>query len=502
MSAKFIIKSTFLVLVAALAIVLSACGGGSPGDGYTVVSPIVNPGETLTGSDFIMTSAFADSDYTVTIDTPVPTDEPGSHEATVTVTDGRGYERTHTCTYTVRSYLRDSVRIEIGTPVTVDKFINTDIESYRDRTFAFQDERLVASYGLGTYRIGILVDDVLQYSSLILEDTIPPTASPVTVHITALTGVPRAEDFVADIKDATSVACTFKENYNFETTDDIYVTIVLTDEAGNVTEIEAFATCAVDTTPPEIHGVHDITVFVGDTIKYREGITVTDDSGEVPSLSVDNTRVNPNVAGMYEITYSAKDSSGNETIVRATVNVIERPKVDEGVMKAMARDIYNKEIHTKSDMSKWDIAYAIYRWTHDSITYVNDKVDKNDPIGAAYDGMNNRRGDCFTYMAVARELLEVAGIDCRQITRLQHEGESSHYWLLVDIGQGWYHFDACWQFKSKPFESFMRTDAELEAYCAMYDNFEYYYRFDKSKYPARGTVSYYDEAGNAIPPEA
>ena len=55
----------------------------------------------------------------------------------------------------------------------------------------------------------------------------------------------------------------FKEEYNFNTTDDIYVTIILTDEAGNRSEVTSFATCSVDTEPPVISGVKDIEVVVG-----------------------------------------------------------------------------------------------------------------------------------------------------------------------------------------------------------------------------------------------
>lgn len=482
---------TLLLLVLA-AVLLTACGGDGNG-AYTVISPVVNPGDSITGGDFIMVSAFADAAYTATLDTPALTNEPGLHEIRVTVSDGKGFERTHLCSYTVRSYLRDSVRVEAGEPLSVSKFINTEITNYSSSSFRFEDELAVAALPLGTHRVGIYVDETLYYSSLIIEDTVPPTATPVTVHIKDKTDTPRASDFVTNVVDATTVAFTFKEDYDFNTTDDIYVIVILTDEAGNTTEITSYATCTVDTTPPVLSGVHDITVYVGGSVSYMDGVTATDDSGEKPKITVDNKRVNLNEVGMYEITYTATDSAGNTTIERATVNVIEKPKVAEADMKALAKKIYNEEILTSADMTKWDIAYAIYKWTHEKITYTNDKVDKNDPIGAAYDGMKKLKGDCFTYMAVARELLEIAKIDCRQITRLQHEGEAAHYWLLVDIGDGWYHFDSCWHLKGKSFESFMRTDEELLDYCTKND-IEYYYRFDHSKYPARGTVSYYDTA--------
>lgn len=483
-----------LIIFAVLFISLSAASCSRVDDeiGYTLLTPVVDLGETLDGGDFIMTSAFTDKKYTATVDGSADTKTAGRHTVSVTVRGEDGYERTHTCSYTVRSYVRDSVRLEAGTPITMDKFINKSMEGYARNTFSFVDDELtVASYTIGTHRVGIYVNDVIEYSSLIIEDTTPPSASPVTVHIDSANNKPRADDFVADIKDATSVKCEFKEDYDFNTNDDVSVVIVLTDESGNVTEIESRATCEVDTTPPIINGVHDITVVVGGTVSYKDGITVTDDSGEKINLSVDNSRVNLSVVGTYEVTYSATDSSGNNTVVHASVIVTEKSKVSEDEMMTLAKRIYKDYIETEEGMIPWDIARRIYDWTHDNIKYVNEKVDKNDPIGAAYDGMKDQKGDCFTYMAVSRVLLGLANIDCREIERDKREGEAAHYWLLVDIGDGWYHFDSCLHFSGMAWDSFMRTDAELKAYCEEHD-IEYYYRFDVSKYPARATQSYYE----------
>ncbi len=488
---KFALRVLAASIFALLALVFTSCG--SDKGAYTVLAPVVNPGDTLTGDDFIMSSAFTRVRYTATIEGDAPTSEPGYHEIALIVKDSHGTEHRHRCGYTVRSYLCDSVRIEMGNPVTVEKFINTAVDSWRQRIFTFEDPLAVADLGLGTHTVTVVVDGVPYTSTLILEDTTPPQAQPVTVHITSKTS-PRAEDFVAGIIDATSVACTFKDTYDFNTTDDVPVTIVLTDEAGNVTEINALATCAVDTTPPEIHNVRDITVYVGDSPSYREGITVSDDSGEVPRLVVDNSLVNPNKIGTYEITYSAEDSSGNRTIVRATVHVVERPVIPESDVKAAAKAIYDAEIAPSAGEDKFSRALAVYNWIRANITFdAKAKFDENDPVGEAYKVLTEKKGGAFSFMLASSELLECAGIKSTRITRLAYEGEAAHWWLLVDIGDGLYHFDACPRTVGAPYDVFMCTDAEVEAYCR--DNaIEYYYRFDKSKYPSRGTVSYREPA--------
>ena len=93
-------------------------------------------------------------------------------------------------------------------------------------------------------------------------------------------------------------------------------------------------------------------------------------------------------------------------------------------------------------------------------------------------------------MAVSKALLQAAGIPTVVVERDRHEDETRHYWLLVDIGDGWYHFDSGSRSMAPQFEAFMRTDAELQWYRDNYQ--EHYYRFDPDAYPERGTDSYYD----------
>lgn len=489
-------KKFCLILICLLALTLTACAPEDLSSEYKILSPSVNPGGTIDPSEFIMVSAFTESEFTVKVNGTLDTTSPGIHKATVTVSDGNGYEMKHSVTYTVRSYLKDSLRLEAGTEaVTVDKFINDSVVTGdMNLSFEFEDPEVVAiaAVTVGTHQIGIYVDGMLMTSTLIIEDTVAPTATPATVYITSATGTPEASAFVTDIVDATEVTCSFKETYNFNTTDDIYVIIILTDAAGNETEITSFATCSVDTTPPVISGVKDFTVVVGEKIdNYLEGVTVTDNSGEKLKISVDKKRVNLDEVGVYEISYSATDSSGNNTIVRATVNVTEAPTVTEDELTELAKSVFKSEIKTSSIMTDYEVAYAIYRWVYDNIKIENKAVDTDNPIQAAYDGISQKKGDSFTTMAAAETFFNIAGISTKRIERLVYAKETNHYWLLVDIGDGWYHFDACKRTLGASFESFMRTDAELSEFCAA-NGAEYYYRYDKSKYPTRATESYYD----------
>ena len=45
-------------------------------------------------------------------------------------------------------------------------------------------------------------------------------------------------------------------------------------------------------------------------------------------------------------------------------------------------------------------------------------------------------------------------------------GSSRHYWQLVNVGSGWYHFDACPHPNSYPLDSFLIDEAAARAYTA------------------------------------
>jgi hypothetical protein len=79
----------------------------------------------------------------------------------------------------------------------------------------------------------------------------------------------------------------------------------------------------IDETPPvlSLHAGVD-TIFVGDTW-IDSGVTVIDNSGE-SIIAIKQGEVHPQIAGIYEITYQATDSSGNTSSVIRIVTVIHR----------------------------------------------------------------------------------------------------------------------------------------------------------------------------------
>lgn len=242
----------------------------------------------------------------------------------------------------------------------------------------------------------------------------------------------------------------------------------------------------VDKEPPVISGTKNKTVTVGGTISYKQGVVVTDNKDDNPTLEIDISKVDLYKAGNYEVTYTATDKSGNSSSVTIVVTVVEKSdsdnvEIDEGTVNGLAKNVLGKI--TNSSMSKMEVAFAIYRWTNTNIGYTNSS-EKSSWVNAAYKGFTKKSGDCYVYFAVAKALFRAAGIDNVDIVK-SNTSHSRHYWSLINIGTGWYHVD-CTPRKGSGDLFFMVTDSELEAYSSTHNNSHV---FDASLYPARATVS-------------
>ena len=232
---------------------------------------------------------------------------------------------------------------------------------------------------------------------------------------------------------------------------------------------------SADTTPPTISGATDKNVYVNDTISYRDGVTVTDNVDENVQLNIDSSKVDLTKPGKYELVYSATDSSGNTATVSVTVTVAKRPSKQENntdkgegtkapaastkeKLDALCTEILQDIL--SDGMSDRQKAEAIYKRVH-RIKYVN-TPDDGDWIENAYVGLTTGRGDCENYSAASRALLTKAGIPNYELER--YGGTSEHYWEIVYVDGGWYHFDACPTSSKYPIRCFLLTDDEVIAY--------------------------------------
>lgn len=321
-------------------------------------------------------------------------------------------------------------------------------------------------------------------STLQIADTTPPTAEPVAHTIYNDETLP-AEAFVSNIKDVTQVAVAFREAPDFTRAGEQTVAVLLTDTGKNVTTVEAKLTVVADTTFPEFSPMEPLTVNLGQTVSYRKDVTATDDRDGELRFEIDSSGVNLEQEGTYSIVYKATDSSGNTTTAQRQITVSASLVVNQELVEEKADEILQKIL--KEDMTAHDKIYAIYYYVRRNVAYSS--APNKDIYSAAYYAMTKRKGDCYNFFAMAKVLLDRCGIDNLPVER--YKASSSHYWLLVNIGTGWYHYDVSPQSAQDPFRCFMKTDAQVKAYArGRSDGRSDYYKFNESLYPERATQKY------------
>lgn len=320
----------------------------------------------------------------------------------------------------------------------------------------------------GDYTIEIAASGNTYTTLLHIQDTVPPE-----VEVQNLTKYNSetvdCKEFIVRAKDATALTYAFVKKPDLSQLGEQPLTITVTDAGGNTVQKDVVLTVLMDTGLPVISGAVDITAYLGSSISYKSGVTVWDDHDKNVKLDIDSSAVNTQACGEYPVIYTATDAAGNQTIVTITVRIIERVYTAEEAYQ-LADGVLAKIIH--EGMSPYDKLYAIYKWTRGSIAYVNSS-DKSSWAKAACEGLSNRKGDCYTYACVAKALLTRAGIENRDIEKIP--GRSRHYWNLVNIGEGWYHFDTTPR-KGQSIDFCYISDAVLMNYSAANGNSHAYDR--------------------------
>jgi transglutaminase-like putative cysteine protease len=167
--------------------------------------------------------------------------------------------------------------------------------------------------------------------------------------------------------------------------------------------------------------------------------------------------------------------SGNEASVTARVNILsaEYTWVEEKAEEVLGRI-------TSDDMTQREKAKAIYVYMRSNIRY-SAAPETYDTYEGAYFGFSHGYGDCFTFYAMSEVLLTHAGIDNMRIQRIP-EAPVNHFWNLVNLGEGWYHFDTTPPFV--PCNGFMLTESEARAYANLQAPYRAnYLTYIKEDYP-------------------
>lgn len=324
---------------------------------------------------------------------------------------------------------------------------------------------------VGVYKVQVKKGLFTHTCEITVQDTKAPTAEGVEMTIGVLMEV-NAEDCVTNVSDITTLSYEFVNVIDRELYESQNITIAIEDEGANVTEVVSVITVSDDLEAPVIEAPDVIESALGEGIAYLQSISTTDNSGNDVELEIDNSSVDIDTEGEYVITCTATDWVGNVATQEVTISIYKKSTEQETV-EAYADEVL-AEI-TDSSMSEYDICYAIFQWCRNNIAY-SGHSEKGDWVAGAYDGFFYGSGDCYTYFATAKVLLTQAGITNMDIEKIP--SDTTHYWNLVDIGDGWIHFDTTR--RADGTQIFLWTDEELMAYSNA-NNLSHNY--DASLYP-------------------
>ena len=293
---------------------------------------------------------------------------------------------------------------------------------------------------------------------LTIVDTVAPTGEGIPQSIFACQELPDALSCVTNIQDVTDVTAEWYDVPDMTRGGRYNTYVLLTDAVGNQTYVGVPFDVTLDSTPPVIKGYQDLQVYIGDSVAYKKSIIVTDDYDSAPALDVDVSKVDLNTPGKYDVTYTARDFSGNETSVSVKLKVSKKPKgyIEPDVVYAEAKKILD-EI-TEPGMTEEEIALQIVWWCRYNIRF-NLRTQNSSWTEAAYNAYKTRVGNCYSTVYAVKVLLDVAGIENMIIERYPYQ-TATHFWNYVKLNGQWYHCDSTWR---QGYDSyfFMYTTKEL-----------------------------------------
>ncbi len=453
----------------------------------------ISQGEKIAPEDLIK-SITEDSYYTVAWAHSVDTNDTGFTTAEVVVRDAAGNEtRFYTKLHIVDANIMPRLQVEAGT-IPDEKVFFKDGNVAGDTYSLTPALNTIDFTVLGEKAVTLKYRNDICQISIMVVDTVAPVATVVEKNVKE-GGSLTADAFVSDIVDASPVEVAFARTPDFSALGTVEVRLVLKDAAGNTTYYDTKAHVIIDTTGPAIVGPLERDIFIGEDDSLLSGVRGIDDCDGEVLVHVDREKVDTTRVGDYEVTYWAEDETGNRTQVKGLVHVYASRSEAERFEKAV------NTVATailKDNMSQKDKAKAVYSWvwshsgykgTAESGAYDNWRLEallgfedvlKNIEKNEKY----RTPGDCFTAFAMSKALLEIAGIPTYDLTRIMPNGQNSrHFWLLVNVGEGWYQFDAMSRktsFGSGDQGGFLFTKAQGEEYNQKRKD---YFYFDESLYP-------------------
>ena len=401
---------------------------------------------SLQASDFVL--GLEDTGIQVSFGKEYDPNRLGQQEVSLVFTRGN-----EICTQTASLY---RFRLEPSWIVKLGQESGVDVRDF------VPDETVTASFVTsleegksGTFTLQLLCGDREYEVECVVTEDIPPRGEGKEVTVEAGT-IPEPSVFVDKIVDHTTVRVTYKQPQSFIHTGRHSLVLVLTDLFGNTAEVEATANVIPAANGPQFSGLETLYLELGTAVSYRTGVTATDAQDGTLSFTVDSNGFNSQIQGCYTVYYSATDSDGNKLIMPRTI-VVESHTGQ--LVREKAQEVLDQII--KPGMTQDEKIYAVFRRVRNYMGYASHS-DKSSVENAAYEGFSKWYGDCYTYYAMVRVMLDMLEIPNLEVARV--DGKSNHWWNLVQFEDGkYYHIDAI-PHQVTDMEHFKMTESVIVAY--------------------------------------
>ncbi len=322
----------------------------------------------------------------------------------------------------------------------------------------------------GTYPVRVRLTGGTEIAMVTVEDTVAP--------LLTLKGGPfhtrheYAPEELVDAEDVTGAALSFVQAPDPGSDQPQTFTVRAVDAAGNEATASFPLTLAVDRTSPVLYGVVNRTGYVNEPIAYLAEAYAEDDVDGRVDVTVES-EVILSRKGKYTVTYTAADKSGNTAVKTCTYTLVEPTVTDEQVRR-MSRSILDQIL--TPDMVTAEKLKAVFDYVRGRVRYTGSS-NKNDWRQEAVRGYEDGRGDCFTVYSLTRALLDQLQVPYMSVT--PKSSASRHYWVIVNIGTGWYHYDPLITSVHKH-RCFMWTNQQCKVK-------PYFWRFHEENFPPIAT---------------
>lgn len=410
----------------------------------------------------------------------------GDYHPIIIVKDEYGNESSQECVLTI-SYIKNRITLEYGNKLTKQDLL-FNFDEYQD-TVNQEDLDVINNSDVGEYELKSNYQGQEKITKIIIQDTVAPEL--VLKNVSLYTGqtITDANQFVENAEDLAGVTLNILTEINYSTIGDQEITIEATDGHGNKTSQKAILTIKEDKEGPVFSGLSDLKVTKGSTPDYKKSVTAKDDKDGDVDFTVDNSSVNLDKAGTYNVTYTATDKSGNTTTQNRKVVVSKKTTTSSTSSSSTSNssssssDVYAKADEfiakaTSGVSGTSNKIIAIKNYLRNNIKYSHryNASNTGSVNNAAMKAFTAYEGDCYIHAAAAQVMFTRIGVQSIIVNALDY----THYWNMVYINGGWKHVDPTpgWAYADVDF----MNDAKRLETLRRISGYEYR-DWDRSKFP-------------------